>query len=132
MKLTLLLTALLCTCVLAAQTSSRSVTEISTDDEYTFTVRLDDDQQAELFDIYRKMADVKVSGITGTSETVFDEGVTLRLNTRRNQLSLRYAADEKEAAKLGTKMVVDIKKALGIVPPPAPPAPPTPIKPHGH
>lgn len=132
MKLTLLLTTLLCTCVLAGQNSFRSITENSTDDEYSFSVRLDNDQQAELFDIYRKLADVKVKGLTGTSETTFDEGVTLVLNTRRNQLSLHYAADEKKAAKLGEKMVAEIKEALGIVPPPAPPAPPTPIKPHGH
>lgn len=132
MKLPLLFTALLCTCALAAQTSFRSVTESSTDDEYSFSVRLDGDQQAELFDIYRQLADVKVKGLTGTSETTFDEGVTLVLNTRRNQLSLRYAADNKKAAQLGEKMVAEIKETLGIVPPPAPPAPPTPIKPHGH
>lgn len=132
MKLTLLLTCLLCTCGLAAQKTSRSVTENSTDDEYSFSVRLDDSQQAELFDLYRELSGIKVKDIVGTSETVFDEGVTLVLNTRRNQLSLSYAADEKEAAKLGAKMVADIKKTLGIVPPPAPPAPPAPIKPHGH
>lgn len=132
MKLTLLLTCLLCTCGLAAQKTSRSVTEERTNDKYAFTVRLDDGQQAELFDIYRKLADVKVSGITGTSETVFDEGVTLLLNTRRNSLSLSYAADNQEAGLLGAKMVADIKAALGIVPPPAPPTPPAPAKPGVH
>jgi hypothetical protein len=124
MKTTLLSLFLLCTCALAAQSTFRSISENRDEEGYQLSIRLDDAKADALFEIYKELSGTSVKDLKGTSETEFDSGITLSLNTYRNKLSLSYPAGDPKTMKAGEEMAAAIKERLGIVSPPSPPSPP--------
>ena len=120
MKITLLSLLLLCTCVLAAQTGSRSITESSNEENYSFSVKFDKQNAAKLLPIYQELTNTKLK-IKGDAVTEWDNDLTLSLNTRKGKLSVVHAADDLEGRASALRMVAVIKERLKINPPPATP-----------
>jgi len=122
MKTTLLSLLLLCTCVLAAQTSTRTVTESFADDGYSFSVKLDKKQAEQLLPIFKELSGMKLDAI-GKAIHEMENDVTLSLDTKKGKLSVSHDAVDKEGRSVALNMTNLIKKQLDIVPPPPPPAP---------
>lgn len=122
MKTTLLSLLLLCTCVLAAQSSTRSVTEVFEDDGYSFSVKMDKQQAKQLLPIFKELSGMKLD-VIGKALHEMENDVTLSLDTRKGKLSVSHAAADEEGRSVALAMTNRIKKQLDITPPPPPPAP---------
>lgn len=127
MKITLLSLLLLCTCVLAAQSSSkssyRSVTESVNEDSYAFSVKLDKKQSDKLLPIFKELTGMK-NDIVGEAISDMSDDLTISINTRKGKLAVHHVASDERGRAIALKMVTLIKERLDITPPPAPPAPP--------
>ena len=122
MKTTLLSLLLLCTCVLAAQSSTRSVTESIEKDGYSFSVKMDKQQAKQLLPIFKELSGMKLD-VIGKAIHEMENDVTLSLNTRKGKLSVSHDAADEEGRSAALKMTDLIKKKLMITPPPPPPTP---------
>jgi len=127
MKTTLLSLLLLCTCVLAAQSSSkssyRSVTESVNEDSYAFSVKLDKKQSDKLLPIFKELTGMN-NDIVGEAISDMSDDLTISINTRRGKLAVRHTAGDERGRAIALKMVTLIKERLDITPPPSPPTPP--------
>ena len=119
MKTTLLSLLLLCTCVLAAQSSSQSVTETVNEGRYAFSVKLDKEQSEKLLPIFKELTGMK-NDIVGEAISEMGNHLTISLNTRKGKLAVRHAASDESSRATALKMVTLIKERLDISPPPAP------------
>lgn len=119
MKTTLLSLLLLCSFVLTAQNSSRSVVESNEDNAYLFSVKLDKRNAEKLLPIYQELTETDLT-IEGTAVTEWDNGLALSLNTKKGKLSVSHKAKDEEGRTSALEMVSLIKKRLNIVSP-APP-----------
>lgn len=122
MKTTLLSLLLFCTCVLAAQSSTRSVTEVFDNDGYSFSVKMDKQQAKQLLPIFKELSGMKLD-VIGKAIHEMENDVTLSLDTRKGKLSVSHDAVDEEGRSAALKMTTLIKKQLDITPPPPPPAP---------
>ncbi|MEL7162711.1 MAG: hypothetical protein AAFN92_18275 [Bacteroidota bacterium] len=128
MKLTLFLFLGVLSCSVLAQKSYRSVSESKSGDGYTFEIKLDKAHAESLREAYGllrgKPLDAKVSGVIFEEH---DNGVSFRLNTRRNQLTITHDGSDADGRQEALELAAKVRKHLGLhqpqLPPPPPPAP---------
>lgn len=129
MKYVFILCCLFFAGTISAQSSKQSMSVVSTDNTYTFSVKLDRDRGEELADAYLKLLahTGKPSGvakIVGTSEMETANGTQVLLNTKRASLKVISAEDSPSSIAEARRYVEFLREELNMAPAPAPPAPP--------
>lgn len=110
----------------SAQNSSRTVYESKEMEAYKFVVQYDRSQKKkkalrETYDLLCKTpSKLKV---TGTISEEYDNGVSFKLNTRKNKLVVRHEGTNEEGREEALALAAKVKKHLGLKPPPPPPSP---------
>ncbi|MEO0732786.1 MAG: hypothetical protein AAFZ52_08130 [Bacteroidota bacterium] len=109
---------------LTAQKSYRSVSESKAGDGYTFEIKLDKAHAASLREAYGLLRgeplQVTVHGIILEER---ENGVSFKLNTRRNQLTITHIGSNDEGRREAHEMAAKVKTHLGLHQPPLPPRP---------
>jgi hypothetical protein len=96
MKYLLLLCCAFFAVNLSAQTKTQIVTNVETDNSFTFGVKLDDQRKADLVDAYLEVVNIGSKKpmkmeFEGESETTTPNGTIIMLNTKRHSLKIKSA-----------------------------------------
>ncbi|TXF90546.1 hypothetical protein FUA23_05465 [Neolewinella aurantiaca] len=122
MKYILVLLLSLNLTTLSAQSSSQSVSEVSSDDGYLFAVKLDKQQKQKLLSAFEKITGNELNvKVTGLLVEEYENGTVVELNTRKNRLSVNYSGTNETAKQEARKLAVAIQDILNLAPAPAPP-----------
>ncbi|MEM1356965.1 MAG: hypothetical protein AAGF89_02150 [Bacteroidota bacterium] len=108
----------------SAQSSSRTVSETKEMDAYKFVVQYDRSQKKKLREAYDLLCKTPSKlKVVGTIQEEYDNGVIVKLNTRKNKLVVRHEGTNEEGREAAMALAAKVKKHLGLKPPPAPPSP---------
>lgn len=130
MKNILFLLSLLFIGTLSAQSSSQSISEVTTDDAYAFSIKLDKDRSPELSAAYLKLIDKapmqdKLGRFSGKIETTTANDTVIKLNTKQASLKITSSEGNPKSREEAKRYATLLRKELGLeVDAPTPPAPP--------
>lgn len=111
------------TTVSTTTSSSTSVSESTTNDAYSFRVKVDRQQLDELVSVYIKLAGITgISKIVGFSSFTTDEGAVIKLNTKKRTLRISSDDNQPTSVDVARGLADQVREKLGLTPAPAPPA----------
>jgi hypothetical protein len=105
--------------------SSISVTESSTDDGYTFSVKVDKERTQQLVDLFKELTDTNMpGGFDGKFERITYGQALVALDTKKRTLSVKNNDDKPKSISSAREIADRIRRSLGLQEAPPPPAPP--------
>lgn len=133
MKNVLLLLCCLFSAAVFAQSKTQVVTNVETDDSFSFRVKFDKSKNDDLVDAYLKVINfdakkpVSMTRFEGKSETTTARGTTVELNTHKSLLLIRSSKGNEESRAEAECYANIVRAELGLEVPetPTPPTPPS-------
>lgn len=128
MKYLLLLCCAFFAANLSAQTKTQTVTNVETDNSFTFGVKLDDQRKADLVDAYLEVVNIGSKKpmkmeFEGESETTTPNGTIIMLNTKRNSLKIKSAKGNDVSLEEAREWANIVRESLGLEVPETPATP---------
>ena len=119
MKYLLLLCCAFFAVNLSAQTKNQIVTNVETDNSFTFGVKLDDQRKADLVDAYLEVVNIGSKKpmkmeFEGESETTTPNGTIIMLNTKRNSLKVKSAKGNDASLEEAREWANIVRESLGL------------------
>lgn len=105
--------------------STTSVTESATDNGYTFSVRVDKDQVAQLVELFRAITNTDTSeALTGKFEQLTYGHALVELDTKKRTLSVKSNDEKTKSIASAREIGERIRRELGLKESPTPPTTP--------
>ena len=94
------------------------VSEVDSDQRYSFTIRSSDLTEENMNTVFTEISEEKVKGrLTGRIETVLDDGVKLKMNTRRRMFRVSYGGEDEAALAHAKRLAANLQERLESEPP---------------